>query len=768
MSKKVWQWELKYWQVEVENKMQLEAVNGYLSSPIKTPYFLFVSDGQYVSVVDELSILGFVSVKASDFCKSDKFPDTDELFERIKTADANVKDKKLVILGLGEYLALRGNMEATSVLSYLKDMNIGGAKVVFVLRGLVTKIADLQADPRFDSRRFSIIDKAICDLSFTLASPSVGLQAEPGLRAVLAKLECGACGNFVVNTAVQLENSLFTVHRINDAYEGIKFNIPSFGLTRSCGSDAQWSELLSELNQADNSLDKVFGKYGYRGNLETNFYARISGSDFRNWLYFIAIKQKATALENTYLRFVAEKTCCFEDFKVNVLNKIIDISHTDKSFTKFYEERKVLAEKFSEMEVADFVINNRKEPSESIYKLTDKTKAEREEIISWVSKNGFIPWISNTYPALAAYLKQYIFNCGELSLLLSDYFDAYKRQKVSNTLEENFLNKVDELAIHRKYNLLPSRSEIMNAFDSNDTFLFWIDALGVEYLAYISELARSRGLSISINIARADLPTVTAMNCSFYDDWAGRKEKVDTLDEIKHKKSGGYDFTDKQIPIHLAKELEIISEVICRAATELALRRCKSFLIASDHGASRLAVLCRKEEKYDTDTTGEHSGRCCKAFEPYDLPFAVEERGYLVLADYGRFKGSRAANVEVHGGASLEEVVIPIIELTLKKANITVQLVEDSVTVDFRAGTSVTLFTNTPLTAVSLVLNDKRYSAFPTDDNHYKVTLPDIKRAGDYPADIYAGDDLIGQVLIKAQGKSGKSNNDFDNLFDLM
>ncbi|OYO99958.1 hypothetical protein CG709_11670, partial [Lachnotalea glycerini] len=97
--------------------MQLEAVNKYLTSSVKTPYFLFVSDGQLTSVVEELSILGFASVKVSTFCKYDKFPDTDELFEHIKTADVNVKDKKLLILGLGEYLAFKGNIEAASVIT---------------------------------------------------------------------------------------------------------------------------------------------------------------------------------------------------------------------------------------------------------------------------------------------------------------------------------------------------------------------------------------------------------------------------------------------------------------------------------------------------------------------------------------------------------------------------------------------------------------------------------------------------------------------------
>jgi hypothetical protein len=211
--------------------------------------------------------------------------------------------------------------------------------------------------------------------------------------------------------------------------------------------------------------------------------------------------------------------------------------------------------------------------------------------------------------------------------------------------------------------------------------------------------------------------------------------------------------------------LDIISAIIDKAATELALRHCKRFLIVSDHGASRLAVLRRKEEKYDTDTSGKHSGRCCKLFDPYDLPFAAEENGYLVLADYGRFKGSRAANVEVHGGASLEEVVVPVIELSLKDGNVTVKLVEETVTVDFRIGAEIKLFINSPVQDVSVVVNGKSYQAVPTDTNHYTVKLPDTKRANNYPADVYAGDNLIGKILIKAQGKSGKVNDAFDNLF---
>lgn len=746
--------------------MSIETVKKYLSSNVKLPYFLIVGDRQYKDIKYKLSELGLTFVKVSDYCGDDKLPDIDGLFERLKTADVNAGDNKLVVIGLGEYLALRGNSEAASVFSQMKDLNIGGAKVVLLLRGVATQINGLQADPRFDSRRFSMIDKVDCDLSFTLAPPSVGLPALTGIKALLITLENGICGNVVVNTTVSLDNALVSVHKITDAYEGIKFISLGFKLPRSCGSDVQWAELLTELTQNDGSLDAVFEKNGFGGTLEADFYVRVAGLEYRNWLYFIALKSKSDTLSNGYLRFVLDNTNRFEDFKTNVLNAIIEVSHTDKRFRMFYAERKILVEKFPESDIADFVFNNRKNTAESVYKLTDSTKTEREEVIAWASQNGVIPQIADIYPTLTAYLKKYVFNCGDLSNLLTEYFDAYKRQKVSNTLEADFIEKVEKLAKSRDYNRLPTRNEIIDGLKKDDTYLYWLDALGVEYLAFILELVRMRGLSISINIARAELPTITSINRDFFDAWqGGRKEKNGELDDIKHSSASGYNFENNVLPIHLAKELDIISGVIDKAATELALRHYNRFLIVSDHGASRLAVLRRKEEQYETDTKGEHSGRCCKLFEPYDLPFAAEENGYLVLADYGRFKGSRSTNVEVHGGASLEEVVVPIIELTLKDSNITVEMVEEFVAVDFRTGTEITLFFNYPLNNVSVVLNGKRYSASPLDVNHFKVALPDTKRAGDYTADVYAGDDLIGKILIKAKGKSGKVNDAFDDLF---
>jgi len=753
--------------------MQINVVKEYLDSKDNMPFFLFVSDSQYHNTLDDLLAAGLTVVKMSEFSSGeDKMPDTDRLSELIKFSDINIKDKKLVVIGLGEYLALRGNSEMTRVISELKHLNTGGAKVILLLRGISSQIKNLIADPRFDNRRYSVIDKADCNISITLADLSIGLSALSGFKALLEELENGQHGNIVVNTDVNLDCALFNVHTISSAYDGIKFASRGFTLPCSCGSDNQWAELLSELNQNNDSLDDVFEKKSLNSKLGSDFFTCIAGNDYHNWLYFIYLKYKVNTLDNSYLRFVLEKTNRFEDFKSNILNTIIEISHTDKRFTSFYLERKSLIQKFPEPDIADFVINNRIDKSESIFKLTDSTKPEREEIIAWIAENGPFSKIEDIYPALAAYNKNYIFKCPDLSDLFTEYFDAYKRQKLLNTLESEFLAKIDEYAISRKYTCLPTRNEILENLDKTDTILYWLDTLGVEYLAFIESLAQRNGLSITINIARAELPTITSINRDFYDAWQGDKYPPDKeLDEIKHKEKGGYNFADNNLPnrndlpIHLAKELDVINSVINKAATDLSSRHYKRFLIVSDHGASRLAVLRRKEEKYETGTKSKYSGRCCELFQPYDLPFATEENGHLILADYGRFKGSRAANVEVHGGASLEEVVVPIIELSLKDGSITVKLINEIVISDSRSGSEIDLFINSSVHNVYVILNEKRYSASQIDTNHYTVKLPDIKKVGNYPVKVYAGDDLIDTVTVKVQGKSGKVDADFDDLF---
>jgi hypothetical protein len=748
---------------------QIDEIKKYLELSNRTSYvyFCFIGDEQYVKVLRDLTAMPLKTVRVSDFCaSSDNLPDLDGLVDCIKDREVG----GILLRGLGEYLALIGNNVAREVLVQLKDLNVGATKVVIILRGVATLTDYLKKDLRFDGRRYTVIDKAECNLSFTLCNPSANLGGL-SLKECLHKLEDGYSGEMPISTAINLDNSMFTVHKINSAHEIIRFSVKGFDLERSLGTDEQWGKLYEELQKSNNSLDEVFEKRGFGSNFESEFYKRIAESgDYGRWLYFIYLKSKVDAQQG-YLRFVLDNTDSFESLADNTLSAIIDISHTDRRFVSFYRERKVLIKNFPDTKISGFVTNNRIKPSESIYKLTDNTEVERQEIIRWLAQNNMpekemFALLENIYPLLGAYLKPYAFKSEKLNDLLRDYFEAYKRQKLHNRLDAEFLERVDKLAKPpRKFNQLPTRNEIVNKIEQNSTYLYWLDALGVEYLGLIEELAQKHGLSVKTNIVRTELPSVTFLNKDFYENWHGDKEKDSRLDDAIHNKAHKY--KSGAPAIHLSEQLNIIDSMIGKGAEVLDGQKVERFLIASDHGASRLAVLHDKEEKYETDSKGERSGRCCEVFPSYknDLPFATVENGYIVLADYGRFKGGRAAEVEVHGGASLEEVVIPVVELTLKESSVTVKLVDENVVVDFSTGTEITLFFDSRVQDISVVLNDKRYIASQVDENHYLVKLQDINRAGEYFISVYAGNDLVGDLAIKARGKTAKVNADFASLF---
>ena len=648
--------------------MQIKPVENYLfgKSSAKSPFYLFTGDADYTSVKNMLHQKGLDIVPMSRFCNSDdKLPNIDELIDYILESDVNVSGKKFVVTGLGEFLALRGKTVAEESLMRLFRCNVGGSKVVLLLRGVVTLLACLKTDQRFDERCYSVLDNTDCSLSFTFASQNLNLTKIDSVRKLLVELENGRDGNIVVASKIDFDAPMFNVKKICNAYTGVNFYAENFTLPELCGTNEEWTKFLAEIVATNGDINGAFEKYGFDVMIGNGFRKHIIGDTYRSWLYFVFLKCRIESIQNTYLCHVLEITNERDRLVPNLLKAIIGIPISDARFNTFYNERKELVADFEEYEISDFILSNREE-ADCIYRLTDNTLEERMEVINWIAQNKSIPKnLGRVYPQLSEYLKEYIFRYSdnELANLLTQYFEQYKVQKITNELNPDFLERVNCFALERRYTGLPSRSEILDKVAKEDTKLYWFDALGVEYLAYIEELAKKMGLSISISIAQSELPSITEKNNDFYYSWpkSFRYEKNSDLDDTKHHKAGGYSFDDNKNPIHLARELDIIREAMGFAATELGKRKCTRFLIVSDHGASRLAVLRQKEEhyevKYDTDTKPEASGRCCKVPEPYDLPlpFATAEDGYLVLADYGRFKGSRRANVEVHGGASLEE-----------------------------------------------------------------------------------------------------------------
>lgn len=761
-------------------------LKNYLSTAKGVPFFYITGDEEYKSTLEELRLTGLGIIRMSSFCsKDDKFPDLDAFVDSLRTNDVNYRNNKVVIVGLGEFLALKGSEFASDVLRRLKNTTIGNTRAVILLRGIsLQAIEFVKEDVRmFEQQRAFISTNRSSDISVTnVTMGDTNLVSNKGIRYLLEAFEDGACGNVCTNTALLSDNSIIPVTTFSSAYDMIKLRIAEMKVTKELGTEKNWQKLQKDLSKCGYDLNVVFSGYNIDGSIFDILYDAVSGLEYKNWLVFLYFKQNVDSISNSYMSKVIDTTTHYEDLKNNLLTLIINYKHTDVEFTKLYKERKQLLKEFPEEDVAVFVKENESDYTESIYRFTDNTLLERKCVIKWISNHGMTDAISYVYPALDHYLKKYTFDCPFMSKELTEYFDIYKRLKVENRIDDkDFLNLVEKYGKDFSYTQLKTRNNAIKGISNKEnSFLYWIDALGVEYLSYITQLAAEKGLSIHIDITRCELPTITECNKAFYyNHWSGKnKYKEEALDDIKHNEKGGYFFKNDETgngdaePLHLAAELNVIESAIRKAAYELAMHNCKSFVIASDHGASRLAVIKKQDVPYDTDTKGEHSGRCCRYFEGCTVENKVVERieddEYIVLTDYGRFRKSRMANVEVHGGASLEEIVVPVITLTLKQhTNVQIRILNpNGITADRHNGVTLTVYISDVESQddISIVWENNRYIGTTTDGSNFVFELNDIKRPKNkpYTADVFDADNLIGSITFSVMGKAAEIKDDFD------
>ena len=307
---------------------------------------------------------------------------------------------------------------------------------------------------------------------------------------------------------------------------------------------------------------------------------------------------------------------------------------------------------------------------------------------------------------------------------------------------------MEKQAVLREYNLLlEPRTVKMDEIDKTASQLYFMDAMGVEYLSYILAKCKDKELMANITICCANLPSITSKNKEFVAEFEMRGlvvNPIKELDEIKHHGISDYDYRQKKQPIHIIRELEIINEALDNIKLKLSQGLCNKAIMVSYHGASRLAVIHDTENMWEMSSKGEHSGRCCpKSDADVKSEFATEEDGFWVLANYDRFKGGRKANVEVHGGATLEEVVVPIIEITKFDDEIEVSIVDKVITVSFRKKAAIRLFAKTKLKNVTVLVEGEYYEAKELDNNMYLVDLPKLKKAKKYNVDVFASNNLV-------------------------
>ena len=240
--------------------MEIRAIDEYYSSKLHKPFYMVVGDEEYKKILENLRTRAISIIHVSDCCnKADKLPDLDALREKLETADVSCQYNKVVLVGLGEYLALSGNNITKEVLGEFSNFNLGSAQVVLLLRCIDSQVeAFAKSDRRLlESGRIAFGENLSTSVSFKFSDPNLGLYQINGIKGILAKLEEGFSGVICANTVMPFKDSLLPVQHVRDSFEALSKKLGAITLRRDNGSEEMWSRLLADLRQRNYEIDAL-------------------------------------------------------------------------------------------------------------------------------------------------------------------------------------------------------------------------------------------------------------------------------------------------------------------------------------------------------------------------------------------------------------------------------------------------------------------------------------------------------------------------------
>lgn len=711
-----------------------------------------------------------------DYCGKG-LPQIDALFRDVK------KKGCFVVIGLSSYVMLLGKKRAEELMARLQELSVAGHVIVLLSHMKEIRLSRMQQDQHLSYRVLLLEGDPTPLPSIYLASPeenSFGQLVLPNIQALLEKLEqydpVGGETSFAVRTSLHKEvfsESMYSIRSSKGIYKELlrAFPVLKGDLEESWGTKEDWERFAQEWKECLSwgaLAEKHFGIDAHFSAILEREYEQ--ADTYETWLYWLLLKVQG-ASGNAYLSYALGKSRHWRDLWEHIFLSLSSLSFQMREFEKYCEGRKRLLEgqTIPATWVSEYQDAIAQKGRDAIWYLFAGTAWEEKMLFQCLAdydytKEEVMGVLKTHFPDLFAYMKSFTFTMHQkvperLVPLLTNYFDDYKWQKLMNHLTPDFKAQVNTLAEHRVYNQFPIRSLALSQMKKENTMMYFVDALGVEYLSYISEKCKTYGLLLSIQVVHGELPSITSQNTEFMNPAV---INIKDLDELKHE-SQTYNYEKQKIPLHLVAELKAIDGVLQTIRDGLLTKEMKSAIIISDHGATRLAVL--NDEEYGAEfivgeSKGQHSGRCCQVEEDPGIPFAAYENGYAVLANYMRFKGSRKADVEVHGGATLEETLVPLLQISLKPKDPMVEFQPALVQLRKKEVGELLLVTNFDMADPYIIVNGKIYRGkLDTHRRRAIIPLPDMKRTHDYMADIYDGDTLLKeQVAFHVKKEVAKDN----------
>jgi len=293
------------------------------------------------------------------------------------------------------------------------------------------------------------------------------------------------------------------------------------------------------------------------------------------------------------------------------------------------------------------------------------TDAERAELLRRCAVDGLVSNAAKAvYPEAGAYLNaEPVF--GEVAL--ESYFREYRELKMAGRVTQEFYDRAQGTF---PTSSVQSRDAIVQRYASdNSCALLVVDAMGAEWLPMLVALARERNLGVdSVTIGEVHLPTSTEFNNIHWPDPARRLQDIKHLDNIVHNGEEAHEA--RRAEENLAAALDVIgNEVLLRVAEGLV--RFERVLVTADHGSSRLALLAWQAEQRlartllcedDAEVADwRYRERATQGVCPPELEETLDGKHWVVRG-YNRLpKKGGGQGFELHGGATLEERLVPVV-----------------------------------------------------------------------------------------------------------
>lgn len=630
------------------------------------------------------------SIFLSDFCESpDSTPNINRVMARLRN-----ENKTVLVAPLSEYLRIKPELAASTILRVLtaeyNNNDDGKLRIYFLMYRMKDILRNI---PNNDPRRVdSIIYLSTSeepDYSLTIIQKELKVHLPGnevfGFKSYLQYWEQNPDMPLILHT----KNAIYFEE--NNFFDNVKVIVNSFDLlshscklpkffTKELGSQAYWDNLAKTAvvqGDFDAACKDVLKTNKYTAEL---FDRWITYDDYEQWLLWLWTKTQG---KDSYISVSAYNSSSVNDFIDNLYLGIIKYLHKSTYYTTYKERENVLiGMKLSIVPAKFWAAISELTKLDALMCLTSNTEVERKAIFeilqsaNYAHKDAYVAALRISYPDLANYLECQVVNPAKMTSDHFSYFEEYKWLKVTNSLTRDFYEKVQIYARSKGESVfsLWSRREIIDELYDDDTAILFVDGLGAEYIDYLYALFEdlsNKEYLISYNVGSAHLPTVTEINKDFLIN-RNVLQPIKQLDELKHSHCA--------YPISIIKELSEINKIRDIVLNSFS-NSIKRIIIAADHGTSRLAVLVRDTEFDYKVKHGEREiyryGRYCIGTDlESELDTAISYDGKLIFADYSRFEQKGAPTNEIHGGASLEEWLVPVISIEKINKNCKPELVK--------------------------------------------------------------------------------------------